>query len=191
MMKYKVGDKVRIRKDLKIGEQYDGFCYVIQKMHDLGGKIACITEVIECPGVYRINLGDRCYWTAKMFEDVGMEVQGMNKCVVIDVDGNKVVARCGDKKGIARCHPDDDFDFYVGAKLALERLEETEKPYAWLKEGMEYYLPDVTSNDLYEIYSYNADGWDRMYIERGIVFQKKEEVIECAKKLLAVVKREG
>lgn len=61
-----------------------------------------------------------------MFEDKDMEVQGMNKRVVINVEGNKVVARCGDKEGVARCHQDDTFDFFVGAKLALERLEEAE-----------------------------------------------------------------
>lgn len=74
-MKYEVGDKVRIRKDLKIWEQYGGLCYVTPNMHALGGKIARITEVIEPPGVYRIDLGGIIHWADEMFEDVDMEVQ--------------------------------------------------------------------------------------------------------------------
>ena len=33
---------------------------------------------------------------------------------------NKVFARSGDMFGEARCSPEDEFDFFVGAKLALE-----------------------------------------------------------------------
>lgn len=32
-------------------------------------------------------------------------------------------------KAFARCSPDDEFDFYTGAKLALERLEKKEKMF--------------------------------------------------------------
>lgn len=118
----------------------------------------------------------------------------MNKHVVIYVDGNKVVARCGDKEGVARCHPDDDFDFYTGAKLALERLEEAEKPYGWLKEGVTYYAPTVTAyNDdsSYSLYTYDNDLLDKRNMEHGIVFKTKEEAIACAKMMLAAVKQEG
>jgi Na+/H+ antiporter NhaA len=34
----------------------------------------------------------------------------------------------GDKTGTAKCSPTDTFDFMTGAKLALERLKEPEKP---------------------------------------------------------------
>ena len=92
---------------------------------------------------------------------------------------------------MARCHPDDKFDFYIGAKLALERLEEAEKPYGWLKDGTEYYIPRITAVDLYDCNYWDAGAWDRMYMERGIIFKTKEEAIACAKKMLAAVKREG
>ena len=184
-MKYKVGDKVRIRKDLKIGSVY-GTCCVTPEMHNLGGAIVRITEANEYSGEYRID-SFGCYWTDEMFE----EVRKMNKHVVIYVDGNKVVARCGDKEGIARCHPDDDFDFYTGAKIALERLKEAEKPYAWLKEGVKYYIPQTIYTDLYDCYWYSADDFDKTLMKRGIVFKTKEDAIECAKKMLAAVKQEG
>ena len=46
--------------------------------------------------------------------------------IVIDIitDGKETRERYGDKVGVARCHPDDKFDIFTGAKLALERLEE-------------------------------------------------------------------
>ncbi len=185
-MKYKVGDKVRIRKDLKIGVYYDG-CLFAPKMQSLCGETAYITEVVKHCGVYHID-SSTDYWTDEMFEDV--EVQGMNKRVVIYDDENEVIAYCGDKVGVARCHPYDKFDFYTGAKLALERLEEAENPYAWLKEGTKYYIPSVYFDKLYDNYVYGADDWDKRGVERGIVFKTKEEAIECAKKMLKAVKQE-
>lgn len=113
------------------------------------------------------------------------EVQGMNKHVGIYKDKNRVIAvnlETG-KEGVARCHPDDAFDFYTGAKLALERLEESEKPYAWLKKGTKYYVPDIVAHDLYGAYTYDADSADAGYKERGIVFKTREEAIACAKML--------
>jgi hypothetical protein len=126
-----------------------------------------------------------------MFENVDMEDQKMHKSVTIVANENKVTAYCDGKIGVARCHPDDDFDFYVGAKLALERLEEAEKPYGWVKYGMEYYTSDITAENLCEPQTYRADKWDKRYMERGIVFKTPEEAIACAKKMLEVIKQEG
>ena len=187
-MKYKVGDKGKIRKDLKVGGIYGG-CRFASLMQNVAGKIARIKGVSKRAGCYRIDL-NQFLWTDEMFEDdIDMEVQEMNKRVVIDTHENYVVARCGDKEGFARCHPDDDFDFFVGAKIALERLEKAEKPYAWLKAGTIYYIPDISYKQLYYEHTYEADSWDKRVMERGIVFQTKEEAIACAKKMLAVVKR--
>lgn len=192
MMKYKVGDKVRIRKDLTVDGNYGNVADVVPEMLRHAGKAAFIIVACGYDDTYKINIdAQHWWWSDEMFENVDTEVQEMHKHVVIDVDGNKVVASCGDKKGVARCHPDDDFDFYVGAKLALERLEEAEKPYAWLKMGMKYYTSDVTASDLYGPQTYSADKWDNRYMKRGIVFRTKEEAIACAKKMLAAVKQEG
>jgi hypothetical protein len=188
MMKYKVGDKVRIRRDLEIGQLYDG-CLCTRGMQDLAGKVVCITEVHKIYGNHRYSIAScDCYWTAKMFEDKSM---GADKHVTIDVGGNKVIARCNGKTGVARCHPDDAFDFFVGAKIALERLEEAEKPYAWLEEGVTYYYPVPVVSSLYNSATYRADNWDKRVMERGIVFKTPEEAIACAKKMLAAVKKEG
>ena len=187
-MKYKVGDKVKIRKDLKVGEIYGG-CRFASGMQKLVGKVVRITYADMKSEHYRIDTYC-CYWTDEMFEDdVDNEVQEMHKGVTITVSKNKVIAYCDGKLGVARCHPDDDFNFYTGAKIALKRLEESEKPYGWLRKGMAYYIPDIGRNKLYVKYPYGADHLDRMHMERGIVFQTKKEAIECAKKMLAIIKQ--
>lgn len=190
MMKYKVGDKVRIRRDLEVGQLYGG-CDFAPEMKDLCGKVARITAASNRVECYRID-SSRYFWTDEMFEEDKKKMND-NDSIRILVNGNQVVAihmETG-KKGVARCHPDDDFDFYIGAKIALERLEEAEKPYAWLKKGMRYYVPMPATSDLYNAITYTADGWDKKVVKRGIVFQTKEEAIECAKKMLATVKQEG
>lgn len=47
-----------------------------------------------------------------------------NNRITLVTDGVKVVkARCGWITATAKCHDDDTFDFFTGAKIALERLE--------------------------------------------------------------------
>ena len=49
------------------------------------------------------------------------------RTICIKTDGNTVTAYMGDKKGIAKCSPEDTFDLYTGAKLAIDRLFDKEK----------------------------------------------------------------
>ena len=186
-MKYKVGDKVRIRKDLKVGKKYGG-CVFTEKMNNLVGETARITYVYRHNRKYQVDSSHH-FWADEMFEEDKKKMNN-NDSIRILINGNQVIALHMEtgKKGVARCHPDDDFDFYTGAKIALERLKEAEKPYGWLTKGMPYYIPDFATNKLYVKFPYAADHFDRMHMERGIVFQTKEEAIECAKKMLAVIK---
>lgn len=59
-------------------------------------------------------------------------LEPVNECIVIYHKGNEVIAlnKIDGSKAVAKCHPDDDFDFTVGAKLAFQRLvgEETVEP---------------------------------------------------------------
>ena len=43
-------------------------------------------------------------------------------------------------------------------------------------------------DDLYDCWTYNNNPLDIRIKERGIAFKTKEEAIECAKKMLEVVK---
>lgn len=55
-----------------------------------------------------------------------------SKCkIVIKQKGDKVIAKYGSCVAEAKCHEDDEFDYYTGCKIALDRLfgkEETIKP---------------------------------------------------------------
>lgn len=137
-MKYKVGDKVRVIGDLKKGWRY----YMADKktsntavsaMEKLKGQVVTISgrnpngqyHVKECPcGIF----GEYC-WTDEMFEPVA---ETCNKKIVITTDGTKTLARLYEgnkvvKTAMAKCSPEDTFDFATGARLAFERLRESEE----------------------------------------------------------------
>lgn len=65
-MKYKVGDKVRIKKELKEGKKY-GDCVATYSMIRLAGKIVTIKRVNA--NSYKIEEDNNdWYWTKEMFE---------------------------------------------------------------------------------------------------------------------------
>lgn len=75
-----------------------------------------------------------------------------NECIVIYRKDSDVIAldkRTG-KKAIAKCSPDDEFDFNIGAKLAFERLEALEKQDKEIKVGD--YVKVVDCGKLYPYY---------------------------------------
>lgn len=68
-MKYKVGDKVRIRKDLKNNVEYDEVD-VNEEMISWGGEEVTISEVLAEDSGYEIEEDDGYFlWTDSMFED--------------------------------------------------------------------------------------------------------------------------
>ncbi len=118
MAKFKIGDKVRVRKDLKVGIVY-GCNNATPHMVELYGQVVTITKCISNGrhSQYHIAEDKRgYYWTNEMFEPIQPEE------ITITRYGNKVVAKYGKKVGVAKCSPDDTFDFAVGAKLAFSRL---------------------------------------------------------------------
>jgi hypothetical protein len=77
-MEYSIGDKVRIRKDLRGGEEYKGI-YCTFAMEDLAGEEVTIvhkfTHSTKNPFLYNIreDIADHS-WCLDMFEDKGMEI---------------------------------------------------------------------------------------------------------------------
>lgn len=112
-MKYKVGDKVKIREDLDTDEMYDGWdCS--EEMLQYGGKIATIVKC--CDDSYKINVGDNFYnWTDEMFEDVEIIQSMSNACVLMTVEDllNKTDV---EKSGliITIYYPNVDFEATIG-----------------------------------------------------------------------------
>lgn len=68
-MKYKVGDKVRIREDLVMGGNYGG-SVAVDDMTDMGGSVVTIGRVGEEHGYYIEEDPDEYCWTDEMFEPV-------------------------------------------------------------------------------------------------------------------------
>ena len=132
-MKYKVGDRVRVREDLKVGCYYGDESFR-PDMKKYLGKTVTISRVSSREGSYWLKEDDGNWcWTDKMFE--------------------------------AKC-----------------------KSYIWLKKGVRYYIPRIETKALSDCFIYNNDEVDKRYISRGLVFKTEEEAIECAKKMLEVVK---
>lgn len=178
-MKYRVGDKVRVRKNLVAGREYGNDVF-IPDMEKYLGKTMTIDRITV---KYKYKLKEdvtHCNWTDEMLEDV--------EDISIFVRDNKVIAKKGNKVGIAKCSPEDEFDIFTGARLAIDRLEEKCKPYSWLKVGMNYYLPNLYNDTMYIYTIYYNDENDKRMKERGFVFKTKEEAINCAKKMLEVIK---
>lgn len=72
--------------------------------------------------------GLSCY----LFDERRFEAVRKGQKIIITADGKTTTARLFDGKSLiklaeAKCHPDDDFDFETGAKLAFDRLISKEK----------------------------------------------------------------
>lgn len=66
-MKYKVGDKVRVRKDLGVGECYGSMIF-LRGMDAYRGKVVTIDRVEAIPRVYGIDGYKDTFWTDEMFD---------------------------------------------------------------------------------------------------------------------------
>ena len=121
-MKYKIGDKVRVKKCLgglnlkgKTGK-----VVAIGDIYDYGIELdEPIAEGLSCNGRGKEGF---CRW--------GYEIElepVIDKKIVITTDGKTTLARLYEDKKIVKtakaiCSPDDEFDFIAGAELAFERL---------------------------------------------------------------------
>ena len=120
MSKYKIGDKVRI-----VSKPVEGNW--TSSMDKWCGKVMTIKRtsgVFESFGIsYRME-EDGGFWTwhDHMIEglantqEIHITVKGDETHAVLKENG-KVI-----KHSIAKCHPEDDFDFEIGSKMVFERL---------------------------------------------------------------------
>ena len=186
-MKFKVGDKVRIREDLIIGKKYGSitnYSFLSEIDKNLGVQI--ITEITE-EGNYKLNKAKFIY-SKEMLEPVKEKENEMEKMVIIR-DGSKVIAKYyKDDKTVsaeAKCSPEDEFDFGIGAKLAMDRaiekMKEGEIGYSWVKcvgyrQKDEFYF---TVDKVYKIYD---DG--RITSDNGYVYGGKDSFNNSKEKIM-------
>lgn len=140
--KFKVGDKVTIRSwddmEKEYGTDYAGDirvpCIFSEDMKEYCGRKMTISGIrpafFEDRYIYTLEGAETWKFSEGMFE----ESKKNKTLIVIYQDGYDVVAldKISGKKGVARCNPEDRFNFYTGAELAFHRLkEETAKPESY------------------------------------------------------------
>lgn len=84
MAKYKIGDKVKVRSDLRNGQLFDG-CNVALSMEKYAGKIVTISRIGFIPNRYHIE-NSGYSWTSEMFEE--LETETVEKTTEIKLEGN-------------------------------------------------------------------------------------------------------
>lgn len=126
--KLKIGDRVIVNG------KYDGL-----EINNRKGRGLCtdsdLRSLIEFDESFSYALhggagkgkASRCWWIDPKDETVKIEIE--KETIVIYHKGNDVIAldKTNNKKAVARCNPEDTFDFETGARLAFERLFEKPK----------------------------------------------------------------
>lgn len=175
-MKYKVGDKVRVRRDLKEHKEYYMDDKTVSDVAVCAMVVAGHIVVIDGVDVYYSVKGIGYNWTDEMFEPVN----DLNRKIVITTDGTETLARLYDgekvvKTATAKCSPDDTFDFATGARLAYDRLMGDDKATVdplKIKVGKKYLLKPY--GEVKDHLSIAKSTWDRLE-GKPITIQSKSE----------------
>lgn len=179
-MKFKVGDKVRIRKDAVVDQVYNGltlFPWMKEEAKD-------VNKIINTYGNGRYGIDTTSYvYDFSMLEPVDDDI--MPEKLVIYREDNKTIAKYykGDKTvtAEAKCAPEDEFDFEYGAKLAMDRaiekMKEEEIGYSWVRcvgyrQNREF---TFTVDKVYKIYNNGKITNDNGYTYSGS--KTKEEAL--------------
>lgn len=113
--KFKPGEYVRVKK---FEERPNHWLYNGVMDHLMG----CIVKIKELSSAGNMIVYDpnwKCDWGLKE-----SDVEKINNTIVIYQKGNQTIAlnKVTGEKAVAKCHPDDEFNFEVGANLAFQRL---------------------------------------------------------------------
>lgn len=169
-MKFKVGDKVRIKKDLIVDNKYGRYKFITQMKPYLG-----TTQIIQNINYFNdgyIFKNNLYTWTDEMLEPIEENYN-------IKVIGNTVIVKTedGNYTGVAKCSPEDTFDLATGVKLAIERLQKSPKIPTYNTEknlwevivdgrkeegSLEYVASEFIQDNLYYPFEYRKDkpeGW--------------------------------
>lgn len=124
MEEFKLGEVVRVRKDLIVDNVYDGIVFD-SRMATLAGKKVRIDSLGQRKTeLYCYNKEHSIGWwfSTEMLEKISKEytvIVSDNKTIVID--------KSTGKKGIATCDGIDTFDIKVGFGLAWDRMNKVNK----------------------------------------------------------------
>lgn len=187
-MKFKVGDKVRVKKDLVGGCYYgEDKLYFNPEMEVLRGKVFNVEYCTD----FRCMLKGAGYWD---FNEAMLEAvdETVPKKLIIYRENNKTIAKYykGDKTvtAEAKCAPEDEFSFEYGAKLAMgraiEKMKEKEEEIGYsLVKCVGYrqnHKFDFTVDKEYKIYNNGKITNDNGYVYSGS--KTKEEALDFLSK---------
>ena len=167
---FKVGDIVRVRKDLVAGNWYGDFVLLEGNMQRCVGK--------EVEVVVVNNKGYKCcykeedlyfYFSPEMLEPISKAKEYTlivtdKKVIILDKENKK--------KGISTCHGEDTFDFSIGVRLAWDRLHGIEEKKIDTPKPVEYKLYDCNGVELKEgdeVYNINLNTGDTPINNIGLV----------------------
>lgn len=120
--KFKVGDRVKVKKDIvTLNRRTVGKCGTVK---ELLTDNYCSVEFDEFVGGHDCNGFAKEGHGWNHAEDALDLVKTQNETIVIYRKDNKVIAldKSTGEKAEAKCNPADEFDFRTGAKLAFNRL---------------------------------------------------------------------
>ena len=113
MTKFKVGDKVRVRKDLKVGGRY-GCVVATGRLMQYRGQIKTITQISSLfKNVFILDNNDRCFWSPEMLEPV--------KDDKLIFNGNATILFKDGKKYVTKCDTSDTYDREKGLLTVLAK----------------------------------------------------------------------
>ena len=168
---FKVGDRVR-----KVSGRNEGAIGTVKYVREINDTFAIEFDEPfgghNCDGHVKADHGWWC------FED---DIELFTKETSIIQKGSTVIAMRGNKKGIARCCPEDTFDLKTGIDLALKRLEEKEnygKPF--IPEDSEVYYRHMWLDRRTATRTTHGKGFfaDELAIAMGAAWRTPEEADE-------------
>lgn len=159
--KYKVGEKVRVLDGSEADHYAAGW---VVSMNPYVGKtleVMCQEADFGSP-VYKL-VGGGCWH----YDERYLAPAKSNRIVIYTdkKDPSKVIAKDvpTGKTGVAKCSPEDTFDFYTGAKLAMNRLLGVEKM------GTDEKIEEIEIGDTVEFISCQVGVFYPGYRGRGVV----------------------
>lgn len=166
-MKFKKGDRVRIKK---FKERPRGWNECGEMDHLMG-------KVVEIKDISRL-CGNPLVYDSKNNKTWMIhpnECEPVNECIVIYRKDNEVIAhnKVTDEKAVAKCSPDDTFDFETGAKLAFDRLVNTVREVrrkAKVGEYVRVLTEDghmARAGSIIQVEKVWSDGWVRVICKSG------------------------
>lgn len=114
--KFNIGDTVKVLDGSHVKDYTYGWYDHMSRFINKYGEVTSRGTSLDGRNYYRLD-----NFPAYRFDERGLKMKCSDQ-IVIEKHGNKVVAKYGDKVGVAKCSPEDEFDMKTGALLAVERL---------------------------------------------------------------------